>query len=157
SPPSIMVTLGFDRRSAVVGHARSRRAEPFCQAIMLLPLVLAAAVDSTTVIRVNQVGYRPDGPKVAVACSLADGGNDDIADFVVRDSSGRVRFGPARVHVAGSFGPCARTWRLDFSGLRRAGVYFVESGGVRSSPVRIGQSVYAGGADTLLMYLRQQR
>ena len=34
-----------------------------------LPL-LAAAPDSTIVIRVNQVGYLPDAPKVAVVCTL---------------------------------------------------------------------------------------
>ena len=32
--------------------------------------LLLAATDSTSFIRVNQVGYLPDAPKVAVLCTL---------------------------------------------------------------------------------------
>src|SRR4051794_39686447 len=109
---------------------------------MILLLTWAAAVvaaESTAVIRVNQVGYRPDAPKVAVLCSLVDSASGRFKDFVVRDTTGRVRLtSPAR--AAGPFGPCAGTWRLDFSSLRRAGAYTLEAGGVTSPIVRIGES-----------------
>jgi hypothetical protein len=49
------------------------------------------------------------------------------------------------------------THRLDFSQLRRAGTYTIQAGGAVSPSFRIGNNVYAGGADTLLYYLRQQR
>src|SRR6185369_8593482 len=62
-----------------------------------------------------------------------------------------------RAPPTGTFGPCGQTWRLDFSSLRAAGRFVIEAEGVRSPPVRIGADVFAGGADTLLAYLRQQR
>ena len=48
---------------------------------MALVLAIAALVaDSTSFIRVNQVGYLPDAPKVAVVCSLDSA---RISTFVV--------------------------------------------------------------------------
>ena len=122
-----------------------------------MTLVVAAAGDSTAVIRVNLVGYLPDARKVAVLCTLSPSPPDRFARFVVRDVRGRAVVGPLPTRAAGSFGPCAETWRLDFSTLRRAGRYVIESSGVRSPEIRIGAHVYAGGADTLLMYMREQR
>ena len=124
----------------------------------MLSLLLASLLgaDTTAVIRINQVGYLPDAPKVAVVCSLTDSSRRP-ATFVVRDSSGRVVLGPARAQPAGGFGPCAGTWRLDFSKVRRAGFYEIQSGVIRSPRIRVGGNVYAGATDTLLMYMRQQR
>ena len=119
--------------------------------------VAATAGDTTAVIRANQVGYLPDAPKVAVLCALTTSTSDRFAHFTVVDERGRTVFGPAQTRASGSFGPCASTWRLDFTALRRAGRYVVASGDLRSSEIRIGASVYAGGADTALTYMRQQR
>ena len=122
-------------------------------------MTVAAATlsDTTAVIRVNQVGYLPDAPKVAVLCALTSAPPDRFSRFTVVDDRGRTVFGPAQTRASGSFGPCASTWRLDFTALRRAGRYVVASNDVRSSEIRIGASVYAGGADTLLTYMREQR
>jgi hypothetical protein len=105
-------------------------------------------------VRVNQVGYLPDAPKVAVVCSL-DAAR--LTTFVVKDDRGRVVLGPRRAQASGSFGPCVATHRLDFSALTRTGSYTVEVGSAAPARVRIGRDVYAGGADTMLYYMRQQR
>lgn len=119
----------------------------------LLALLVAAVADST-VIRINQVGYLPDAPKVAVMCSLAETSGD--APFVLRDDRSRVVLtGNAR--ASGAFGPCAQTWRVDFSRITRPGRYTIESAGATSPAVRIAKDVYAGGADTALEYMREQR
>jgi hypothetical protein len=124
---------------------------------MLLRLLAWLAVsDTSAVIRVNEVGYLPDAPKVAVLCSLTDSAQHAMS-FVVRDTATHVVLGPAKAQPAGAFGPCAGTWRLDFSKVRRAGTFEIEANGIRSPRIRIGQTVYAGAADTLLMYMRQQR
>jgi len=107
-----------------------------------------------TYIRINQLGYRPESPKTAVACSLD---SVSIKSFTVQDGSGRVVFGPRAAKASGAFGPCAATHRLDFSALRRPGRYTIVAGGSASPPVRIDSRVYAGTADTLLYYMRQQR
>ncbi len=110
--------------------------------------------DSTTFIRINQAGYLPDAPKVAIACSLD---RVRIGTFVVVDERGRTVFGPRRASEAPGFGPCVVTHRLDFTPLARRGRYRVVAAGVQSRDIRIGSDVYDGAADSLLYYMRQQR
>jgi hypothetical protein len=120
----------------------------------LLAIALLPSADSTTFIRVNQVGYRPDAPKVAVVCSLD---STRIATFTVLDERGRTVLSARRATPSPAFGPCVAVHRLDFTALRRPGRYRLVAGGVRSPLVRIGERVYDGAADTLLSYMREQR
>ncbi|MFL5551150.1 MAG: glycoside hydrolase family 9 protein, partial [Gemmatimonadaceae bacterium] len=46
---------------------------------------------------------------------------------------------------------------LDFSSLKATGDYHISAGGITSALVRIRDNVYAGAADTLLYYMREQR
>jgi endoglucanase len=105
-------------------------------------------------IRVNQVGYRPDAPKVAVACALD---STSLTRFSVIDARGQTSVRDRRAKRASAFGPCVATFRLDFSSLRATGRYRVVAGADTSPEFRIGASVYDGAADTLLYYMRQQR
>ena len=107
-----------------------------------------------TFIRINQLGYLPAAPKTAVACSLD---STSIATFTVQNNSGRVVFGPRKAVASSSFGPCASTHRLDFSGLRTPGRYTIVAAGASSPTVRVSAAAYNGAADTLLYYMRQQR
>jgi endoglucanase len=108
---------------------------------------------ATTFIRVNQLGYRPDAPKVAVVCALTE---TELTRFSVVDARGRSRL-TGRATPAGAFASCTRTWRLDFSSLRVPGSYRIVAAGISSRPFRIAPQVYNGTADTLLYYMRQQR
>src|SRR5258708_869740 len=119
-------------------------------ALMSVPL----SSDSTLFIRINQVGYPPDAPKVAVACAL-DGAA--VSRFTVIDAEGRTVVRSRRATKASAFGPCMSTFRLDFSPLRKRGRYRVIAGPDTSPAFRIGAHVYDGAADTLLYYMRQQR
>jgi hypothetical protein len=121
---------------------------------MLHVFLAALAVDSTHFVRVNQVGYLPDAPKVAVVCSL-DG--TAVGTFHVEDERGRVVLKERRSAAAGPLGPCAATERLDFSAVRAPGRYVVVAGAARSPAVRVGADVWAGAADTALYYMREQR
>ncbi|HEY3133806.1 MAG TPA: glycoside hydrolase family 9 protein [Gemmatimonadaceae bacterium] len=107
----------------------------------------------TAVIRVNQLGYLPNAPKVAVFCSLE---KTELRDFEVTTTVGqRVLQRPV---ISGKpFGPCATNYRLDFSSVRAVGEYRISAGGITSSTIRIRNDVYAGAADTLLYYMREQR
>ena len=107
-----------------------------------------------TFIRVNQLGYRPDAPKVAVACSLQP---IDLPAFRVVDEDGRTLHGPAAAVAGGAFAGCAATHRLDFGTLRAPGEYRIVIGDVVSRTFVVAGDVYAGAADTLLYYMRQQR
>jgi endoglucanase len=121
--------------------------------IALVVFAQAAAASPSSVIRVNQLGYLPNAPKVAVLCSLE---KIELHDFVVTDASGRtVLQRPAT--PAKPFGPCATSYRLDFSSLKKSGEYRISAAGVTSPPVRIRGDAYVGAADTLLYYMREQR
>ena len=106
------------------------------------------------VIRVNQLGYLPEYPKVAVLCSLDTA---HFTTFTVESESGQRVLGPLAASPARPFGPCAVTHRLDFSALRAEGRYRLTIAGVRSPLIRVSQSVYDGVGDSLLVYMRQQR
>ena len=127
-----------------------------------LPLALAlaqlASAASTAFIRVNQLGYLPDAPKVAVVCSLDAA---VVSSFRVEDERGRIALRSRRALSSGAFGPCIGTFRLDFSSLKSPGRYRIVAvrgdERITSPTFRVGANVYAGAADTLLYYMRQQR
>ena len=108
----------------------------------------------TVAIRVNQLGYELQARKVAVICALSP---REIPSFRIVGAGNQTVFGPRPGEPAGAFGPCAATFRLDFSALRRPGVYRIVAAGATSPPVRIADDVYRGAADSLLAYLREQR
>ena len=80
-----------------------------------------------------------------------------ISTFTVENENGQRVLGPLAAVPARPFGPCASTHRLDFSSLRAEGRYRLAASDVRSPVVRISRSVYDGVADSLLVYMRQQR
>ena len=122
--------------------------------LALLSAIQIAAVTPTAVIRVNQLGYLPDAPKVAVLCALQ--GLADVRSFVVTNASSvKVLERPAV--RAKPFGPCIDAYRLDFSDVRTEGEYRITAGGLDPVAVRIRRNAYAGAADTLLYYMREQR
>jgi endoglucanase len=111
-----------------------------------LLLQIAAVAPGADAIRVNQLGYEPDAPKVAVLCSVA---YLVLTRFSVVDASGTLVLSKAP-GPANRFGPCLTTYRLDFSSIKKPGEYRVLASGLRSPIVRIRENAYAGAADTLL-------
>ncbi|HEX5409493.1 MAG TPA: glycoside hydrolase family 9 protein [Gemmatimonadaceae bacterium] len=122
--------------------------------------VSSVVADTTPslVVRTNQMGYLPNGPKIAVACALD---STRVTTFLVRDSTGRTVLGPRGVTVSGTFGPCTQTWRLDWSALRRAGRYTIiartPGADISSRPARVDAHAYDDAANVLLSYMREQR
>jgi hypothetical protein len=113
----------------------------------------------TAAIRVNQVGYEADGPKIAVICATSAPGSPTqrFNTFTIATERGVPVGGEHAAKRSGPFGPCAETWRLDFSSLKTVGRYVIVSDGLRSPVIRVGHDVYAGAIDTALMYMREQR
>ncbi len=119
----------------------------------LIAAQVAAASPVPPAIRINQLGYLPDAPKVAVFCALE---KVDLLEFSITDLAGNVVLKRPPI-PAKPFGPCVVNYRLDFSSVKQAGDYRISAGGVTSPVVRIRQNAYAGAADTLLYYMREQR
>jgi hypothetical protein len=109
----------------------------------------------TAWIRINQLGYLPNGTKVAVWCSKGEKG---ISNWEVVDaSSNKVVFKAAAGKRFGAYGPFQQTHRLNFSTYKKPGTYYLKSGTTKSPTFKIADDVYKGSADFCLRYMRQQR
>jgi endoglucanase len=118
-----------------------------------LSVLLTAAICSdgvgaeTAWIRVNQIGYLPGDPKIAILSS-----DEPLA--------GEFRVGEFAADVGadqGAWGPFAHNYRLDFGTVRDAGMYRVEFGEVASPEFAIGADAYAGVPEKLLQFMQLQR
>ena len=110
---------------------------------------------TTSWIRINQLGYKPNGIKVAVWCSKEQTavGNWQLVEI----SSGKLVYSGKFEEPFGAYGPFTQTYRLNFSSFNKPGRYYLQAGEVRSPVFEIGDDVYKGAADFCLHYMRQQR
>jgi endoglucanase len=106
-------------------------------------------------IRINYLGYKPDGVKVAVWCSKQQ---QQLKDFEVVDAATNKAVLTAKAGKPfGAYGPFAQTYRLDFSSFKKAGRYYLRTGDTKSPEFSIANNAYDGAADFCLRYMRQQR
>src|SRR5690606_38537254 len=106
-------------------------------------------------IRINQLGYTPEGIKVAV---LGSKGVKRVNRFaLVKSETGESVFRGKAGKNFGAYGPFQSSYRLDFSAFVDTGTYYLEVDGTHSPQFRIAGDVYEGTADFALRYMRQQR
>ncbi len=98
-------------------------------------------------LRVNQVGYLPDDPKIALLSS----GQPLEGFFQVGELSASI--GPDH----GMWGPFAHNYRLDFSSLRKPGRYRIRFQAVESTSFSIGTDAYAAVPGALIDFMKLQR
>lgn len=106
-------------------------------------------------IRINQLGYKPAGIKVAVW-----GAKQSVplqAFELVDNRTGKPVYKGRAGKAFGAYGPFAQTCRLDFSAFTGKGKFKLRAGGVESPVFAIHDTVYNGAADFCLRYMRQQR
>ncbi len=106
-------------------------------------------------IRINLLGYTPEGVKVAVWCSKLTTGIDKWE--LVDAATGKIAYSGKTTKSFGSYGPFKQTCRLNFSNFKEPGRYYLRAGITRSPEFEIGNDVYKGAADFCLRYMRQQR
>lgn len=126
---------------------------------LLVPLLLTiltptAHGESDSFVRVNQLGYRPAGVKVAIA--LGRGALPSRFE-VVDTATQRVAFEGDTRPIAEPWGQFARHAELDFSALDREGEYFLRYGDAESPRFPISAGAYDELPDQLLEFMRQQR
>lgn len=105
-------------------------------------------------IRVNQVGYLTGDVKVAVMLLQ---NKEKITHFTVTNTETGKSVKLKNIHNTGVQHPFAMTARLDFSGVKTPGTYFITVNDTQSPVFRIGNDVYAGMQEYPLRYMRQQR
>ena len=119
----------------------------FCRAAEPVATRTSPAPHPGCWIRVNQIGYLPSDPKIALLSSDTP-------------CQGSFTVGPFRADIgpdSGAWGPFAHNYRLDFSRLREPGRYRVEVGQVKSPEFGVGSEVYAAVPEQLLSFMRLQR
>lgn len=106
-------------------------------------------------IRINQLGYTPDGIKVAVWCSKENKlpASVDLVDA----STQQVVYTVKNVQAFGAYGPFNQSARIRFTPFDKPGRYFLRAGNTTSPAFAINKEVYKGTADFCLRYMRQQR
>lgn len=125
--------------------------------IILLCLTACAqpAFPQSAWIRINQLGYTPNGIKVAVWGGKE---NPSFKNWQLVDAASKKVVFTAKIPKrSGPYGPFIETLRLNFSAFRLPGRYYVQAGNAVSPEFEIGTEVYKGAADFCLYYMRQQR
>ncbi|MGQ9649876.1 MAG: glycoside hydrolase family 9 protein [Phycisphaerae bacterium] len=98
-------------------------------------------------IRVNQIGYLPDDPKIAIlSCDVPQTGTFSVGDFTAPIGKDQ-----------GAWGPFRHNYRLDFTPLAKSGRYRVRFGDTASLPFTIGRDAYTDVPEKLLGFMRLQR
>jgi hypothetical protein len=111
--------------------------------------------DPSAWIRINLLGYKPSGIKVAVWCSKEE---KTIQTFQLIDSANnKIVFEAKAGKNFGTYGPFTQTYRLNFSSYKIPGKYYLRSGDAVSPAFTIDEDAYKGAADFCLQYMRQQR
>src|ERR1035437_10066461 len=95
-------------------------------------------------IRINQLGYTPDGIKVAVWVSK---NNKLPKDFqLIESKSSKVVFTAVTGKAFGSYGPFSQSFRLNFTSFKNPGSYYLKCDSAISSEFNIAENVYTGTA-----------
>jgi len=118
-------------------------------------LCLYSQTFGADVIRVNQMGYFPEGFKTAVFLSER---KILLKKFVLVDNlSGKTVFNGVPEAADGSLWGMGSAFRLNFSAVVQPGGYHLEAGDAISPPFPVSSGIYGGTGDFVLKYLRQQR
>jgi peptidoglycan/xylan/chitin deacetylase (PgdA/CDA1 family) len=128
---------------------------PILTILLCLTLGHSFSQPVQTWVRINQLGYTPDGGKIAVLAAKAP--LHEATFELVDATTHHTVFSAPTARSFGSYGPFSDTRRLDFSAYKKPGRYYLKAGPTTSPVFTIGSQVYDGAADFCLRYLRQQR
>lgn len=121
----------------------------------LIELLIASNLHAENAIRINQLGYLPNTPKVAV---LLSDENITINHFYLYNSlSGKLVFESKTKPADAKQWGKQKAYQLDFSDFNQTGGFIIKAGHTNSPSFRISPDVYDGTADFILNYMRQQR
>lgn len=117
--------------------------------------MITSLIHAVEVIRINHLGYLPQSVKVAVFLSSA---KNNVSEFSVIDAETEKIVFTGKTQEKNAEGWGMKTaLRLNFSKLEKSGSYYIKAGKTKSPVFKIAAGVYAGTADFILNYMRQQR
>ena len=110
--------------------------------------------DNLTYIRINQLGYKPSEPKLAIAFGRKILPNTFA---VINTDTQSIAFKNNARTLTGKWGQFENHAELDFSSLTKPGRYIIQFNGENSQPFQINPNAYANLTDQSLEFMRQQR
>jgi hypothetical protein len=131
----------------------------FCIILILISISPSFASDAKVYIRINQLGYLEEDPKIAIVGALI---NIEKNQFFIRNLktqqivfNGRVLSSVSGVRTDTPF---PYNYLIDFSTIKEPGTYRIElQNGIHSYSFKIGNEVYNKVIDTLLLFMRVAR
>jgi peptidoglycan/xylan/chitin deacetylase (PgdA/CDA1 family) len=121
----------------------------------IVMICLFLHVSGREVIRINQLGYLPEGAKTAVFLSHEP---ISLKKFTLVDNlSGKTVFEGIPVPCNGEKWGQKSAYRLNFSSVVQPGGYHLKASNAISPSFRVSSGIYKGTADYILQYMRQQR
>lgn len=105
-------------------------------------------------IRVNQVGYQPSGPKIAMTFSRQ---RLPHTFSIVESKSDQVVFDGALKPVEGKWAEFDQHAEIDFTAFTRPGRYVIRVGSSQSPRFDISEAAFSALPDQMLEFMRQQR
>ncbi len=138
-------------RAIIFARLRSR----FWALIFVWLLTSSATASAQQIfLRINQLGYKPAAPKIAIAFARENLPRQfSVIDAVAKQTVVALATRP----IEGRWGEFDHFAQLDFSSFSKSGRYFVEIGDARSTEFQINASAYSELPDELLEFMRQQR
>jgi hypothetical protein len=115
----------------------------------------AGAPAAPVYVRLNQVGYLPAEPKLALAMT-DETLNGQTFNVIAAQGGSPVFTGSVGID-RGAYGDFAHLYELDFVGLTASGRYRLQVGSEPSPAFTIGTSVYADAISPTLQFFRVQR
>ncbi len=136
-------------------HSRRMGVRSVTLLLSALVLLRFCGYGAEIFIRANQVGYRPNDPKIAIAFSSAP----LPETFVLVETNGArpVLYGKTKPLHGAEWAGFAHHAVLDFSDFHSAGVYRLRVNETESWPFTICERAYGHLPDELLEFMRQQR
>ena len=106
-------------------------------------------------IRINQLGYTPDGIKKAVLVSESA---LDFKKFSIHDALTNEKLAEYNTFFNyGKYEPFTDVYILDFSSFKAQGAFYLKAGYFFSPTIYINKNIYQRSADFLLQYMRSAR
>ena len=106
-------------------------------------------------IRINQLGYTPDGLKKAVLVSESA---LDFKNFSIHDALTNEKLAEYNTFINyGKYEPFTDVYVLDFSAFKSQGAFYLKAGYFFSPTIYINKNIYQRSADFLLQYMRSAR
>lgn len=125
--------------------------------ILILTLACTNTVYSTpsAVIRVNQVGYKPNSSKTAIILSkeALKSSKFELIDSV----SGKVVYKNNFIITKWSYAKFPFSYKIDFSEVKEDGIYYLEIEDLISPSFRISENVYKSIVPNLISFYKVQR